>query len=354
MNPRIDVIVVLWKSLPFLEALFTSFTDVGYPEDRVTIHIVDNASPDGAGAEVKRRLADPDPRWPKIILHEPGANTGFAGGNNLVLRQSTAEYCYLLNHDAALTPGTLREAVAVAEAHPQAGAIQSLLVLMESPNVLNSTGNRIHFAGFGYCDGYLDALNTAPVDPRPISFASGAGVLYRTSALKNVGVLDETLFAYHEDLELGWRLWLAGFPSLLAPKSILRHHYEFSRSIQKWYWMERNRWIVMLTHYRVATLILLTPALVAIECMVWISALMGGWGKEKARVAGWFLHTDAWRYLAKKRHAMVQLRTAKDRDILKHFVAIIAHQDGSNTFVEKVANPLMRIYFAVLKWLVRW
>ncbi|MEN9558569.1 MAG: hypothetical protein RL141_938 [Candidatus Parcubacteria bacterium] len=353
-TPTIDVIVVLWKSLPFLDGLFRSFADVDYPREAVTVHIVDNASPDGAGAEVKRRLTQPDPRWPRIVLHEPGSNTGFSAGNNIVMRASHADYCYLLNADAVMTPATLREAVAVAEAHPDAAAVQSLLLLMQKPDTLNSSGNAIHIAGFGFSDGYLEPATPAPTEVRPIAYASGAAVLYRTSVLKKIGVLDEALFLYHEDLELGWRMWLAGYTVLLAPKSVALHHYEFSRSIAKWYWMERNRWIVILTYYRFGTLLLLAPALCAIELMVWLTSFIGGWAREKMRVTAWFLRPSSWIFLWQMRRRIQALRVRSDRDILTRFVAVITHQDGTNRFVERVANPLMRIYFSAVKALVRW
>jgi hypothetical protein len=48
---------------------------------------------------------------------------------------------------------------------------------------------------------------------------------------------------------------------LIAPASVCRHFYEFSRAQSKWYWMERNRWIVVLKNYRLATLLLLLPAM---------------------------------------------------------------------------------------------
>lgn len=355
MNPRVDVVVVLWKSLPFLEALFESFATLNYPRDAVTIHIVDNASPDGAGKVVKAQyLAHPNPRWPKIILHEPGSNLGFAAGNNLVLKQSTADYAYLLNHDATFTPDALKNAVAAAEAHQNAGAIQSLITLAQNREKLNSTGNQIHFAGFGFCDGYLEPVATAPKDVKPIMYASGAAALYRMSALKKVGLFDETLFMYHEDLELGWRLRLAGYGSLLAPASFVAHHYEFSRSIQKWEWMERNRWIVLLTHFRIPTLIVLAPALVAIEVMVWMSSIASGWVHQKARVAAWFCKPSSWKYLFQKRRAIQALRTTPDHAILKHMSATITHQDGKNRVVEYIANPLMRLYFSVAKAFIRW
>lgn len=352
--PSVDVIVVMWKSRPFLDGLFASFAAMEYPREAVTMHIVDNQSPDGAGEEVKRRLASPDPRWPKIVLHEPGSNTGFAGGNNLVLKQSTAEYCYLLNHDAAFEPGTLREIVDAAEAHPSAGSLQSLIVLMQDPQTINSIGNDIHFAGFGYCRGYHASVSGAPKEVTQIAYASGAGVLYRMNALRAVGFFDEILFAYHEDLDLGWRLSLAGYENFLAPKSILQHHYEFSRSIQKWYWMERNRFIVLLKHEHLATFILTLPALIVIEIATWLFAIKGGWGSEKWKAVKWFFNPSSWRYITQARRETQALRKRSDRDVLKRFVSEISYQEVSSSFIEKVANPLMRLYFTIMKAIVIW
>lgn len=352
--PKVDVIVVLWKSLPFLDELFAGFTTLDYPRDACTVHIVDNASPDGAGEEVQRRLSHPDPALPRIILHEPGTNLGFSGGNNLVMRASSADYCYLLNHDAAFEPGTLREAIAAAEADSSIGSVQSLIVLMQDPDTINSTGNVVHIAGFGYCNAYTRPVSEAPTSVVPIGYASGAGVLYRMNALRKVGYLDEMLFAYHEDLDLGWRLLLAGYENVLAPKSVLRHRYEFSRSIAKWYWMERNRSIVMLYNYRLPTLVVLAPLLIGIELAIWFFALLRGFVKEKAKAAAWFFKKGSWSsVLAGRRHAQA-LRVRSDRQILKRFAATIGHQDVESPVVDWVANPLMRLYAALLLIVVWW
>jgi GT2 family glycosyltransferase len=352
--PSVDVIVVMWNTRLYVDDLFRGLRAVQYPRDRLTIHIVDNASPDGAGAYVKQLLAHPDAALPRIILHEPGVNLGFAGGNNLVMRDSKADYCYLLNHDAVFQADTLRETVLVAEAHPNAGSVQSLLVLMQNPAIVNSLGNDIHFAAFGYCRGYLDPVSAVSPDVRPITFSSGAGVLYRTSALRTVGFFDEALFAYHEDLDLGWRLLLAGYDNLLAPKSVLQHKYEFSRSIAKWYWMERNRWAVYLINYRFGTILLTLPAMIAIEIATWFFAFRGGWFKEKWRATVFFLKWSTWAWILNARRHAQSLRRRTDRAILERFVYAIDYQDVKYPFMTWVANPLMQCYFAALKAVVRW
>jgi GT2 family glycosyltransferase len=353
-TPTVDVIIVLWKSRQYLETLFQSLCAVEYPRDALTVHIVDNASPDASGAYVKSILANLPSNLPKIFLRESGLNLGFAGGNNIAMRTSTADYCYLLNPDAAFEPAALREAVKAAEAHPRAASVQSLLVLGQNPQTINSIGNDIHFAAFGYCRGYKLPVSQAPRDGTEIAYASGAGVLYRNSALREVGLFDETLFAYHEDLDLGWRLMIAGFENILAPTSIVRHHYEFSRSISKWYWMERNRWAVYLKDYRLGTIILTLPAMIVIEVATWLFAMKGGWAKEKWRATIWFFKPSTWSYLIRERRKVQRTRKAPDRKILKSFTSSIAFQDVESPFMLKVANPLMKVYFAVLRLLVIW
>ncbi len=353
-TPTIDVIVVLWNHARFVEFMMEGLARVEYPRESLTVHIVDNGSTDGGIDAVKQFIATHGSRLPKILIYEPGKNLGFSGGNNLIMRGSQADYVYLCNPDAAFEADTLNEVIVVAESHPNAASVQSMLVLAQHTSKLNSIGNDIHFAGFGYCRGHMDHLASAPKDVRKIAYASGAGTLYRVSALRKIGIFDEELFAYHEDLDLGWRMLVAGYDNLLAPKSILYHHFEFSRSISKWYLMERNRGIVLLTLYRIPTLILLAPAILAIEIATWLFALKGGWTKEKARADAWFFKGSSWRYISKKRREVGATRKRRDRDILKLFVPIIAHQEVESGFVSAVANPLMRVYFGIVKMIVGW
>lgn len=352
--PTIDVIMVSWNHARFFDAFFEGLKASEYPRDAWAVHIVDNASTDGGPEEIQRRLSEEDEDLPNIYFYPQEKNLGFAGGNNLIMKRSHADYVYLLNPDAILGETTLQEAVDVAEAHSNAASVQSLMILAQSRDQLNGIGNDIHFAGHGYCRGYLSPVASAPTEVTHIAYASGAGCLIRTSALKRAGYFDEQLFAYHEDLELGWRFLVAGFDNVLAPKSILYHHYEFSRSISKWYLMERNRSIVVLTMYRWPTIILLLPGLIAIEIATWLFAFKGGWAMQKAKAIAWFFLPSSWAYILRKRKVVSHLRASKDRDILNHFVWGIDHQQVNSSFMSRVANPLMRGYFLIVKVLVRW
>lgn len=356
-TPFVDVAVVLWHSRPFLEMLFDGLAALDYPWDKMAVHFVDNAPGDGSLDEVKRQMQRLAGRFPPVVLHEPGKNMGFSGGNNLVMRQSMEAghaYTYLLNHDAAFEPEALRQAVQTAEADQTIGSVQSLLVLQQDPEEVNSTGNAVHYLGFGYCAGYRAKRRDVPPVNKNIAYASGAGALYSNRVLQEVGLLDEYLFIYHEDLDLGWRILLAGYRNVLEPKSVVRHRYDFSRSIAKWFWMERNRWAVVLKNYHWLTLLLLAPQLITADLALLAFALKGGWWKEKLRATGWLFTPSAWRYIWKGREEIARIRKMPDRLMLRVFTPVIAYQEFENDLVRAIANPFWKASLGLLRFIVRW
>ncbi|MBI5655080.1 glycosyltransferase family 2 protein [Candidatus Uhrbacteria bacterium] len=352
IEPRVDVIVLLFKNAQFMPALFSGFAELDYPREKITLHLVDNGPEDGSLVEARRQISELSDKLPQIVVHEPGKNTGFTGGNNLVTRELLAcpgEYIYLLNGDATFEPTALKEAVEAAENDLKIGAVQSLLVLQQNPDEINSEGNALHYLGFGYCLGYHKRRTEAPKDVVDIAYPSGAGVLLRNSVLEKVGLFDEALIAYHEDLDLGWRIRLAGYRVVLAPRSVVRHYYEFSRSISKWYLMERNRMIVLFKNYKIATLVWLLPQLVASEAALLVFAIVKGWWSDKLRVYGYMLKPSTWKYVGEERRKVNGLRKAKDRKILELTVPTIAYQDVESWPVKVFLNPVGK----VLHWLTR-
>lgn len=356
-SPTVDVIVLLYRNARFMRALFAGAAVQNYPREAWRLVLVDNGPGDGTLDECRKLTAEFAGQLPEVRVLEPGSNLGFTGGNNLALKLALGlgrDYAYLLNGDAAFESEAISEAVRAAEADPKIGAVQSLLVLQQSPDTLNSWGNALHYLGFGYACGYRQKRSAAPTEVKDIAYPSGAGVLLRSGVLARVGLFDETFTAYHEDLDLGWRIWLAGYRCVLAPKSVVRHHYEFSRSIEKWFWMERNRWLVILRNYKVATLIWLAPQFVAAELALFVFALAKGWWRDKFRVWAYLLKPDTWRYLARTRELIRRIRRLSDREILALTSPTIAYQDVESWPVKVFLNPVGRALHWLTKIVVFW
>lgn len=357
MKPFVDVAVILWKSAPYMEALFDGLERVDYPHDSLRVHFVNNdpepASMDAVRGQIRKRAG----ALPPIRIHEPGKNLGFSGGNNLVMRvamDAGHPYVYLLNHDAAFEPGALTEAVGYAVSHPEAGSVQSLLVLEQNPETVNSWGNEIHFLGFGYCGGWKSPRSSASSQPARVAYASGAGVLYATDALKKTGLLDEYLFLYHEDVDLGWRLLLVGYDNVMVPASVVRHKYEFSRSITKMYWMERNRLLVILKNYRMGTLILLAPFLLVTELGLFALSIRGKWWREKLRSYHDVFSRRSFAYLKRGRAEIRALGMRRDADVLRFFTPKIDYQEAPSGIMRRFADPMMAAVYRLLQYLIVW
>ncbi len=301
-------------------------------------------------------------------------NDGFAKGNNDAIKKALEQgfdYIALFNMDTALESDCLRKMVEAVESKiplpAQAGltpftkggdigAVQARLMLYGEKNKINSLGNVTHFLGFGYASRYGEEYKS-PEPPllkgAEICYPSGAAVLFKAEVLKKVGLFDEEFWMYNEDQDLGWRIWLAGFKCILAPEAVVYHKYEFSRSIKKYYWMDRNRILSILKNYHLATLILIFPAFLVMEIGLIFFALSGGWFKEKIQIYKYFLSLKNWQYIIKARQQTQKLRLIKDRDIIKLFSGRIWYQEIGGTRL-RAANVIFGAYWKIIKFLICW
>ncbi len=363
---RTAIVVVSYNHAPELGPCLRALDGAGLDPGRVRLILVDNASQDGTPALVRRELLAADGGHTRgglpVTFVASAVNLGFAGGNNLALRQALAEgdtFAYLLNPDTEVEPGFLEAVLEVASRDPAIALVQSLLLRQADPAVVNSSGNALHYLGFGYAAGDGQRLDDPAVAdklraPREIAYPSGAGVLVRLSTLREIGLFADELFLYQEDAELGWRARLAGHRVLFAPASRVRHRYTFHKGAGKFHWLERNRWLVLFWCYSGRTLLLLAPALLAAEGAVWAMALQGGWWREKARAYRYFLAPRRWGRMRARRRAVQALRRVADRELITAFTGEIVFPAVAAWPVTRLANPLSRLYWRAVRRLLRW
>lgn len=347
-----------------LDRLFASLARVQAPEGGWAMVIVDNPSPLGNLAEYLQTkvLSRVGVDLPRVSVLENSKNTGFAGGHNdgyAVSRQYSPEFVYLLNQDAYVAPDVLVEVVAVARRNPNAAVVQSRIMLAQDERRFNSCGNAMHFLGFGYSLGYQDIYQPGSSIEKqrhglPMFYASGAAMLLRVSALEKIGGLFESsYFMYHEDLDVSWRARLAGFDVDYAEASVMYHHYEFSRSLQKFYWMERNRHLTNFSNYELSTLLLMAPAMIILELGTFVFACKSGWWREKLRSWAFFFKKSTWGQVVDRRRLIRSIRVKGDDEILPLTVGIITAQEVQNPLVIYVMNPVLRLYRRLLLVLIK-
>lgn len=358
-TPKVSIIYLSYNSLPYLEGVVSSWQQLSYPCEAFEIIIVDNASQDGSAQWIQEHVMPlAGGVLPAIQFFPQTDNLGFAAGNNLGITYAIehgSAFVYLQNNDARLDPHAITHAVALAQQDPTIASVQSLMLLWQDPTRVNSTGGMVHPFGFGFVrDNGALRSDVSVTTGEEVFYGSGAATLYRVSCLKEAGVLDPFLFLYHEDLEWGWRLRLCGFRNVICMESIAYHYYEFSRSIKKLFWMERNRYLVHLSHLRVGTLVLLLPFMILAEPLLFVFAVRGGWWREKLRAWAAGLRPSTWRYIREKRAESALLRQVSDRDIVRWWTPVIAHQATAYWLVERVGNPLISLWWRVVRLMILW
>lgn len=182
------------------------------------IIVVDNASTDGSAEQLEQKHPDVE-----IIRHSK--NLGYAGGVNPGFKRAIemgADYVAPFNDDAIAHKRWLTQLVDYLDANPKVAAA--------APKVLTSDGERLDSVGDYYTNWGLAyprgrrSYNIRKYDDQVDIFAaSGAASLYRVKALKQVGLLDEDFFAYYEDVDLSFRLQLAGWKIAFVPGSLVYH-----------------------------------------------------------------------------------------------------------------------------------
>jgi GT2 family glycosyltransferase len=154
----------------------------------------------------------------------PGVNTGFAGGNNLAVRHlDDCEWVILVNPDAYLGANWIASMLDATIRHPDAASLCGRLVQSEREYLLDGLGDAYHLSGLVWRIGHGTTACAEDMAEREVFSACAAAAVYRRSAFMEVGGFDESFFCYVEDVDLGFRLRLAGYSCWLIPHAVAKH-----------------------------------------------------------------------------------------------------------------------------------
>ena len=347
---KVTIVVLSYNSRHKLPDCLESVFNSNYPKNLYKVVVIDNNSSDSSAGYVREK-------YPQVKLIVNKKNIGFDAGNNqgyFLAQKQKSDYLVLLNDDTIVESNWLRRMVDLSESKKKIGIVQAKLLLYPEKNLINSFGNSIHFLGFGYCDKYRQENNNRVIEPFEIAYASGAACIIKMSALKKTqGLFDDKMFMYHEDLDLGWRMRLAGYKVMLDPLAVVYHKYNYSKAKYKFYYMDRNRWMVILENYRLATLLLILPPLIVMELGIIFFSIKNKWFKEKMKGLGWILlHLP--HIIIRRIQVQFKVRKVKDREILRFFTGSIRFQEIDNPILKFVVNPVMELYLWILRKVVFW
>ncbi len=361
--PKVAIIYLSYHSEPYWNLVLPALEKLDYPKDRLELIIVDNVHPEHGSSSVfleKEILPLSGNSLPLITLLTQNTNLGFAKGNSVGMQKALehgSSYVYLHNQDGFMDSECLRHLVEAMEEDKTIGAAQSLVMLYPEIELINSAGNALNYLGFGYCNYYKK--RKADVTFREITdigYASGASLLLRADLVQKHGGLDEDFISYHEDLEYSLRLKSLGYKIKLVSAAVFFHEYSFNRNKDKYYLMERNRFATLLLYYKWGTLLLILPMALLMEIGLLFFSARQGWLKEKLRSYKYWLKTSHWQHWLQKRKFIQKQRIISDRKLLDSAVGTVefGEENITNPVLKHIANPLMRIYWLIVKNVMIW
>ena len=215
--PKVSVVVLNLNGVHHLERCFESLSALDYPKDRLDVQLIDNASDDGSVEECRRR-------WPWVRLTVNDKNEGFSRACNQGARsRGDARVLVFLNNDMRVEKRWLRELVAPI-VRGEAAATTAKMFSWDGTHIDSAAGG-VNFHGIGLQYGYKEL--PAPVHdmPRKTLFACGGAMAIDAVVFDEVGGFDPEFFAYYEDVDLGWRMWVLGHTIHYVPSAECWHHH---------------------------------------------------------------------------------------------------------------------------------
>ena len=222
LRPEVAVIILNWNGAALMEKYLPSVLKYT-PAEHADVIVADNGSTDSS-IEILTS------RFPEVKLLKFDTNHGFAGGYNLAIEQTRYRYTVLLNSDIEVKEDWLTPLWLYMTENPDAGAVQPKIRSLTKPDTFEyagASGGFIDRNGYPYCRGRVfDSVevDTGQYDDiTDIFWATGAALMVDTELYLKVGGLDEQFFAHMEEIDLCWRIHLAGRRVAVVPESVVYH-----------------------------------------------------------------------------------------------------------------------------------
>ena len=287
--PLVSIITVNYDHPEVTLALLASLRLVSYPN--IEIIVVDNDSPNDDPAVLKQS-------YPEIIFIQSTVNMGFAGGNNLGIRQAKGKYLLFINNDTEVESGFLEPLVAKCESDTKIGAVSPKIKFYDHPDTIQFCGQvpmnhytmRSHGIGHGVFDtGQFEA-------DAPTHFVHGAAMMVPRIVIQKIGLMPECYFLYYEELDWCASIKRAGYQLWYVHNSTILHKESISTgkmSPFKTYYMNRARLLYLRRNVTGFTFFvaIMYQILVAIPKNLLVFAFKKDKGhfKSYCRAIGWHL-----------------------------------------------------------------
>lgn len=218
------VVILNWNTEGFLKKFLPSLLHSVKNVEGAEVIVADNDSTDGSMVLMEELF----PEVRTIVFDN---NCGFTGGYNRAFKQIEAEYYLLINSDIEVSDGWLEPLVKWMDSHPECGACAPKLhswYKRDRFEYAGAAGGYIDRYGYPFCRGRImnhleQDMGQYDNESTEVFWASGACLMVRSSVYNMLNGLDSRFFAHMEEIDLCWRMQLAGYSVCIVPESTVYH-----------------------------------------------------------------------------------------------------------------------------------
>jgi GT2 family glycosyltransferase len=240
-TPSISIVLVNQNGKKWLEIVLQSIQKVDYPLNKLELIMVDNGSTDGSVEFFNREC-----KMMRVKVLENKRNLGWSPANNQGARLANGEILAFLSNDMRVDAGWLTEIVKVMTLKPTIGVVQC--------NSISMADEKTYDSGMNFLDKYGFAYSYMPQEKAyPVFFAEGMAFAIRRDVFEKISGFDEHYFMEYDDMDLCWRVHLAGYEVYFAPSSIVYHAR--GGTVGSSYFTKRTRNITLYVRNHYATLL---------------------------------------------------------------------------------------------------
>ena len=325
-SPSVDIIIPYYRRRDMLERCLDSLEQCNYPA--MGIIVVDNGGTEAGLVFLVKRYRN-------ARLLRLAENRGYAGGCNAGLKSSVADYVVFMNDDTEHDPLWLERLVSVALEDTLIGALQPKILALKPFkkgkkvfDYAGAAGGMIDRLGYPWCRG----RTFAGVEPdkgqyesgQDIFWASGVAMFANRVVAEKLGGFDEDFFMQMEEIDLSWRMQLAGYRVRSVPASVVLHEGGASLpggSAEKIYFNHRNNVAMLLKNLGTARLLWVIPLRLLLDvaaALYYLTRFPGCLKKSGAVFRAWSFTIRGFALTMKKRRKVQSSRVVGDRTIFHH------------------------------------
>ena len=359
-RPPVSVVVVNYNGRDFLDSCLEAL----FAQNPEEVLLVDSGSTDGAENDAMQRF---ESRGLQLIRLEGNLGPGVARNRGMAVARH--ERVLLIDNDVELLDGCLEEMCAALDADESTSLVQARSLIDVDPEdggrLIHYDGADHHYLGFlSLHNFYTPYAGNESRGVRPVGCAISLCCLALKERMLEVGGYDEPMFYLMEDCALAYALRIRGYSVVVAEKALCMHKggtkglslrgKSRKLPVQRSRLQSRNRWMYLLTHYRLWTLVLISPALFVYGIVHF--AFMVASGHTMAWIRGKLDLIGMAPYLWNRRRMLQGLRRVGDRELIGAYELTFnkgLNEGGIRGLVHGGLVAFTKGWFALVSWAIR-